>query len=116
MMRSTILQSLLLLLVVSGLISDCTSHKQMVSAKSSFDDMCLEEITISQLQAGYRNGCYTVKDVVAAYIDRINEIDKNGPALNSIIMVNPDAISIAEELDREIEGRIRAFAWHSCCV
>lgn len=108
MMRSTILQSLLLLLVVSGLISDCTSHKQMVSAKSSFDDMCLEEITISQLQAGYRDGCYTVKDVVAAYIDRINEIDKNGPALNSIIMVNPDAISIAEELDREIkEGRIR---------
>jgi len=31
----------------------------------------------------------------------INEIDKNGPRLNSIIEINPDALLIAEELDNE---------------
>ena len=108
MMKSTILQSLLFLLAISGLISDCTSHKQKESATNPIDSKWLEEITVSQLQAGYMDGSYTVKDVVAAYLGRINEIDKLGPALNSIIMVNPDAISIAEELDREMkEGRIR---------
>jgi amidase len=45
---------------------------------------------------------------VQAYINRINEIDKNGPLLNSIIEVNPDAIKIAEQLDKEMKaGKIR---------
>jgi amidase len=87
-MKSTILQSLLFLLAISGLISDCTSHKQKESATNPIDSKWLEEITVSQLQAGYMDGSYTVKDVVAAYLGRINEIDKLGPALNSIIMVN----------------------------
>ncbi|GAG37062.1 unnamed protein product, partial [marine sediment metagenome] len=46
--------------------------------------------------------------VVQAYLDRIEEIDKNGPAINSIIQVNPDVFQIAEELDIEMsEGKIR---------
>ena len=40
--------------------------------------------------------------------DRIKEIDKNGPGLNSIIQINPDAIQIAEELDAEMkQGKVR---------
>src|SRR5664280_1333273 len=65
------------------------------------DNSWIEELTISQLQKGYREGKYTVKDVIKVYLDRINEIDKNGPQLNSIIEVNPDALSIAEEMDKE---------------
>jgi amidase len=61
----------------------------------------IEELTISELQKGYTGGKYTVKEVVKVYLDRINEIDKNGPRLNSIIEINPDALSIAEEMDKD---------------
>ncbi|MCD6598510.1 MAG: hypothetical protein J7L04_12525, partial [Bacteroidales bacterium] len=71
-------------------------------------DFFLEEIDISQLQEGYKNGDYTIKEVVSTYLDRIEEIDKNGPKLNSIIEINPDALQIAETLDKEWqEGKIR---------
>lgn len=66
------------------------------------DNIWIEEYTISQLQQGYKNGKYTIKDVVSTYIERIEEIDDNGPQLNSIIEINPDALQIAEELDREL--------------
>ena len=68
----------------------------------------LEEMTISELQKGYREGMFTIKEVTAAYLDRISAIDKNGPALNSVIIINPDALEIAEKLDQEMaEGKIR---------
>ncbi len=71
-------------------------------------DFYLEEIDISQLQEGYKNGDYTIKEVVSTYLDRIEEIDKNGPKLNSIIEINPDALQIAETLDKELqEGKSR---------
>jgi amidase len=60
------------------------------------------EMDIIQLQQGYADGLYTVSDVVRAYIDRIEAIDKNGPALNSIIKLNPDALEIARRLDEEV--------------
>lgn len=62
----------------------------------------LEEITISQLQQGYKDGKFTIADVVKAYLERIDAIDKNGPQLNSIIVINPDALQIATELDKEM--------------
>ncbi|MCK5443690.1 MAG: amidase [Maribacter sp.] len=66
------------------------------------------EHDITQIQQGYKEGLYTVQEVVQAYLDRIEEIDKSGPALNSIIQVNPDALQIAEALDKEMkEGKIR---------
>ena len=72
------------------------------------DNSWVEEMTIAQLQQGYKEGKYKITDVVKVYLDRIIEIDKNGPQLNSIIEINPDALQIAEELGRELaEGRIR---------
>jgi amidase len=66
------------------------------------------EQDITQIQQGYKEGLYTIKEVVQAYLDRIEEIDKSGPALNSIIQINPDALQIAEALDKEMkEGKIR---------
>jgi len=66
------------------------------------------EQDITQVQQGYKDGTYSIKEVVQAYLDRIEEIDKSGPMLNSIIQVNPDAIQVAEELDIEMsEGKIR---------
>jgi amidase len=65
------------------------------------DTRWIEEMTISDLQQGYREKKYTITEIVKVYLDRINELDKNGPKLNAIIQVNPDALQIAEELDRE---------------
>ncbi len=65
------------------------------------DNSWIEELTIKQLQQGYNDGKYTVKDIVKLYLDRINEIDKNGPKLNSVIVVNPEALAIAEKLDND---------------
>lgn len=68
----------------------------------------IEEMTISDLQKKYADGQLTVTKVVQTYLDRIEAIDKNGPELNSIIIVNPDALAIADELDRELkEGKSR---------
>lgn len=73
--------------------------------KSNFN---LEEITIEGLQNAYKNKEFTIKEVVQMYLDRIDAIDKNGPGLNSIIQINPDALKIAEELDSEyVSGKIR---------
>ena len=68
----------------------------------------LEEMTISQLQKGYKEGKFTISQVVADYLSRIGAIDKNGPGLNSLICINPDALQIAGELDKEMAaGKIR---------
>lgn len=67
---------------------------------SPFD---LDEITIDDLAAGYKSGKYTIRAVTEKYIKRISEIDKNGPAINSVIQVNPDALKIADELDNELK-------------
>ncbi|MCU0377588.1 MAG: amidase [Bacteroidales bacterium] len=67
-----------------------------------------EEYTIMQLQQGYANGDFTITEVVQAYLDRIEAIDDNGPHLNAVLQVNPDALTIAAELDRELkDGKIR---------
>jgi len=75
---------------------------------TEFDSFRFLEQDITQIQMGYKDGTHTIKEVVQAYLDRIEEIDKSGPTLNSIIQVNPDAIQVAEELDIEMsEGKIR---------
>ncbi len=81
------------------------SGKLKVTASDNFRFL---EQDIAGLQQGYKNGTFTVKEVVQAYLDRIEAIDKNGPAVNSVIVVNPDVLAIAEELDREMrEGKSR---------
>jgi len=61
----------------------------------------LDEITIAELQAGMTSGKYTAHSVAEKYLARIEEIDKRGPAVNSVIEINPDALAIANTLDKE---------------
>ena len=65
---------------------------------SPFD---LDEITVAQLQDGMESGKFTAHSIAQKYLDRIAEIDKQGPAINSVIEINPDALSIADSLDEE---------------
>jgi len=89
------------------LISGCKTRENKPVRRET-NNSWLEEMTISGLQQGYKDGKFSVAEVVSAYLARIEEIDKNGPSLNSIIVVNPDAMEIAEELDKEFaEGKMR---------
>jgi amidase len=65
----------------------------------------LDEITISDLQDGMQSGKFTARSLVENYAARIAEIDKNGPAINCVIELNPDAVSIADSLDEERKAR-----------
>jgi len=72
------------------------------------DDFVLNEITIDALQQKMQSKEYTSRSITEMYLKRISEIDKNGPKLNSIIELNPDALSIADAMDKErTTGKVR---------
>lgn len=96
-----ILRRLPLLFSISLLLVTCqapVNKEESVSADTSW----LEEMTITSLREGYASGKYTIKEVVTAYLERIKELDDNGPMLNSVLTINPDAIQIAGQLDAEL--------------
>lgn len=59
------------------------------------------EASVEQLQDAMTRGRITSKELVTLYLARIREIDKAGPRINAVIEVNPDALAIAEALDKE---------------
>lgn len=68
----------------------------------------VEEKSIAQLQADMTSGAVTSEQLVQAYFDRIERIDRNGPTLNSIIALNPNALEQARALDQaRAQGRVR---------
>ena len=68
----------------------------------------LEEKTISDLVGAMQSGEMTAEGIVELYSMRIEEIDRSGPELRSVIELNPDALEIARERDRErMEGQVR---------
>jgi amidase len=67
-----------------------------------------EELTVRDAQAAMTSGRLTARRLAEMYLERIERIDRRGPALNSVIETNPDAVAIAEALDRERKaGRVR---------
>jgi amidase len=65
----------------------------------------LEEMTIPELQDGMKSGKFTAHSLAEKYLGRIDELDKRGPAVNAIIEINPDALSIADALDQERKAK-----------
>ncbi|MGH7555071.1 MAG: amidase [Longimicrobiales bacterium] len=61
----------------------------------------LDELTIDALQQGLASGRWTSRRLVELYLERIEAIDRSGPTLRSVLETNPDALEIAEQLDRE---------------
>ncbi len=61
----------------------------------------LQEATILQLHEQMSSGKVTARWLVETYLKRIDDTDKKGPAINSVIEINPEAMEIAEALDRE---------------
>lgn len=67
--------------------------------------MQIEEVAIAELQAAMSSGEVTAYQLTEQYIERIAQLDRQGPQLNSIVEVNPDALEIAQSLDRERQER-----------
>jgi amidase len=65
----------------------------------------LDELTIADLQAAIASGKFTCHSLTEKYRQRIEEIDRRGPAVNSVIELNPDALAIADGLDKERKAK-----------
>ena len=66
----------------------------MIDYEAPFDE--LEEPGIEELQARMSSGQVTARQIVERYLARIEALDRNGPAIRSIIETNPDALEIAD--------------------
>lgn len=93
-------------------IEGCTNSKKNIGDvaldSDSTEAFVLDEETVSSLREKLDSGKYTSKQLVELYLKRIENIDKNGPKLNAIIEINPDAVSIAKQMDDERkEGKTR---------
>ena len=79
-----------------------------IATRPSIDNFELNEITVAALQEGFRSGRWSARSVTELYLSRIEAVDRQGPRVNSVIEVNPDALAIAESLDAERRaGRVR---------
>jgi amidase len=97
----------LLTITALDLIS-CQRNTGQPATIETSGDFTLEEVTIDDLQRRMQSGELTSRSITEMYLKRIEAIDKNGNGLNSIIELNPDALAIAESMDKERkEGNVR---------
>ena len=85
---------------MNRLIAFCLLLGTVVCAQES-SSPDYSELDIESLQALMQEGGLTSERLVEFYLDRIEAIDRSGPALNSIIEINPDALALARALDEE---------------
>ncbi len=79
-----------------------------VNAGTNYNDFPLLEISIDELQQKMKSGEYTARSITELYLKRIDALDKNGPKINAVIELNPDALSIADAMDAERKaGKLR---------
>ena len=62
----------------------------------------MNELTIQEIQTRMRSGELNAVSLAESYLERIEMIDKAGPSLNAVIELNPDALTLAEALDKEL--------------
>src|SRR2546425_1747791 len=88
-------------------VSLAISETSMASSSSNSRPPAfeLDELTAADLQSGMASGKYSAHSLARKYLDRIDDIDKHGPAINSVIELNPDALPIATELDKERKAK-----------
>lgn len=78
------------------------------NTQPDFNGFPYNEKGISDLQQMMQDGSLSCEELVIAFLDRIDKIDKNGPGLNAVIDINPDAIPLARQLDEERKsGQLR---------
>lgn len=88
-----------------SLLRDGESSLLAAASQADVDLFALEEATIADLQTRMSAGQLSARDLAQQYLARIEQFDRRGAAINSIIEINPDAVEIAEALDRERKAR-----------
>jgi amidase len=113
MQRRSFLKSGSLAAVGLGVLSSSScsiiveESKQSQTAESALD-FELNEVTIQMLQSSMVNKSRSARSIAEQYLTRIAEVDKKGPQLNAVIELNPDALAIADEMDKErAAGKVR---------
>ena len=95
-------------LVAGACNTVATDKKEDQKDESFHDDFELNEVTIDTLQQKMQNKEYTSRSITELYLKQIDAIDKAGPKLNAVIEVNPDALDIADAMDKErANGKVR---------
>ncbi|NEP02281.1 MAG: amidase [Symploca sp. SIO2E9] len=61
----------------------------------------LREATIADINRAFEQGALTSEKLVQLYLNRIQAYEENGPKLNALISINPNALARARELDQE---------------
>ncbi|WP_181307643.1 amidase [Rufibacter sp. XAAS-G3-1] len=89
-------------------VTSNTAQEGTAAAEAAPTDFQLNEATIQDLQRKMQSGELTSKAITQLYLNRIKSVDKSGPKTNSVLEVNPDAIQIAEAMDKERKaGKVR---------
>ena len=97
--KSGLLGGLAAAMLPSLTVSEKADASSIPHADQGISEM--EERTIHDLAEGMQSGKYTARSMVEKYLDRVDAIDRHGPLLRSVIELNPEALSIADELDHE---------------
>ena len=71
----------------------------IAAAQSARRPFRIEEATIAQIHAAFKAKTLTCRALTKAYLDRIDALDKRGPAINAIVLTNPQALAVADSLD-----------------
>jgi amidase len=103
---------------VAGLIASVPEVHALASPSASVTVPApdLEEVSIDALRGGMERGEFSARSIVEGYLDRIGKIDRSGPELRSVIELNPDALDIADALDRERREKVARGPLHGIPV
>lgn len=95
-------------LVAAACTNNSNETKTTTANEAGEDAFELNELTIDELQQKMTAGTYSSEQLTNIYLQRIAAIDKSGPTLNAVIELNPDAVSIAQQMDAERKsGKLR---------
>jgi amidase len=95
-------------LVIGACNTVPTTKKEDQKDDTFTDNFELNEVTLDTLQQKMQSKEYTSRSITELYLKRIDAIDKTGPKLNAVIQLNPDALDIADAMDKErANGKVR---------
>ena len=99
------MKKIFLLVLLLTFVFTCDKARE---ENSKINDFPFLESDINFIQKGYKESLFSIEEVIRAHLDRIKKIDDNGPEIGAIITINPEAVKIAKELDKELrDGKYR---------
>jgi amidase len=86
---------------LSGGVAAAALPASSASASSDEPAFELNELSLTELQELLQSGKQTARSLTEKYLARIESLDRRGPTLRSVMEVNPDALTLADALDKE---------------